>query len=118
MAYESPIKIDHENEEMIRKVMNAEEAYIMYQVNLVVDVDKDELLKALQYDRDQYEKGYADGRRAMDAEIVRCKDCKHNPSNSDDDVCPFVAEDWHVKHFPEDYGFCKWGQRRDDGEIH
>ena len=26
-------------------------------------VDKDELLKALQYDRDQYRKGYADGKK-------------------------------------------------------
>ena len=26
-----------------------------------VDVNKDELIKALRYDRDQYEKGYADG---------------------------------------------------------
>ena len=28
-----------------------------------LDVDRDELLKALQYDRGQYEKGYADGCR-------------------------------------------------------
>ena len=27
-----------------------------------IEVDKDELLKALQYDRGQYEKGYSDGR--------------------------------------------------------
>ena len=27
-----------------------------------IAVDKDELIKALKYDRDQYEKGYADGR--------------------------------------------------------
>ena len=26
-----------------------------------IDVDKEELIKALQYDRDQYSKGYADG---------------------------------------------------------
>lgn len=40
--------------------------------NVGVDVDKDELLKALQYDRGQYQKGYND----RDTEIVRCKDCK------------------------------------------
>ena len=41
--------------------------------NVGVDVDKDELLKALQYDRGQYQNGYND----MDNEIVRCKDCKY-----------------------------------------
>ena len=39
--------------------------------NVGVNVDKDELLKALQYDRNQYQKGYDD----RDSEIVRCKDC-------------------------------------------
>jgi hypothetical protein len=29
--------------------------------NYGIDVDKDELIKALQYDRNQYNKGYADG---------------------------------------------------------
>ena len=38
-----------------------------------VYVDKDELLKALQYDRNQYQKGYDD----RGSEIVRCKDCRH-----------------------------------------
>ena len=37
-----------------------------------INVDKEELLKALQYDRGQYEKGYQDGLRAS---VVRCKDC-------------------------------------------
>ena len=40
--------------------------------NVGVNVDRDELIKALRYDRDQYKKGYAD----RDEEIVRCKDCK------------------------------------------
>ena len=29
--------------------------------NVGIDVDKDELLRALKYDRDQYDKGYRDG---------------------------------------------------------
>lgn len=29
--------------------------------NVGIDVDKEELLKALQYDREQYSKGYSDG---------------------------------------------------------
>lgn len=36
-----------------------------------VSVDKDELIKALQYDRDQYDKGYADGVRDAKGEVAR-----------------------------------------------
>ena len=48
-------------------------------------------------------------------EVVRCKDCIHNPHNTADDVCPFVDEDGYVKHFPKDGDFCSMGERRDDG---
>jgi hypothetical protein len=34
-----------------------------------VSVDKDELIKALQYDRDQYDKGYADAKTEVAREI-------------------------------------------------
>ena len=34
-----------------------------------VSVDKDELIKALQYDRDQYDKGYADAKAEVAREI-------------------------------------------------
>lgn len=106
--YESPIKVEwnhrlaEEAEEAIRKLMNDEEAHIMYKVNLVVDVDRDELLKALQYDRHQYEKGYAD----RDAELVRCKDCKWF---EDFKWC----NDLGAMMKPDD--FCSYAERRDDG---
>ena len=51
---------------------NIVEAVQRYDIN----VDKDELLKALRYDRQQYEKGFADGKVAATQEIVRCKDCE------------------------------------------
>ena len=55
--YESPITI-------IRSQLQIEcENEIMKAVARIgVNVDKEELFKALQYDRQQYEKGYADGR--------------------------------------------------------
>lgn len=67
MSYQSPI-------ELIMGQMNlALEGQICKAVqNVGVSVDKEELLKALHYDRGQYQKGYRD----RDAEIVRCKDCK------------------------------------------
>lgn len=47
-------------------------------------------------------------------ELVRCKDCKHNPQDSTDDDCPFVEESGcYVKYFPEDDGFCQWGEKKE-----
>lgn len=67
MSYQSPIdvimgqmNISYENE-ICKAVQN---------VNICVE--REELIKALRYDREQYEKGYAD----RDSEIVRCKDCR------------------------------------------
>lgn len=68
MSYQSPIElIQTQMEERITDTIF--EAVMSVGVN----VDKEELLKALAYDRCQYQKGYAD--RAQ--EIVRCKDCKY-----------------------------------------
>ena len=39
--------------------------------NYGINVDKDELIKALQYDREQYDKGYADGRNEARSEVAR-----------------------------------------------
>ena len=62
--YESPIqKIVGE---MQSRMIQNEEGHMMMQVSQQVGfhVDKEELLKALQYDRDQYKKGYDDGLKA------------------------------------------------------
>lgn len=40
---------------------------------LCLEIDKGELRKALLYDRQQYEKGYADGK----ATVIHCKECEH-----------------------------------------
>lgn len=68
MNYQSPI-------EVFQTQMQSQIVGEIYKavMSVGVNVDKDELLKALQYDRDQYQKGYTD----RDSEIVRCKECKH-----------------------------------------
>ena len=68
MNYTSPI-------ELIMDQMNLSIEEEIYKAvkNVGVNVDKEELLKALQYDRNQYQKGYSD----RDEKIVRCKDCIH-----------------------------------------
>ena len=81
-------------------------------VSVGINVDKDELIRALHYDRHQYMKGYAD---AM-ASIVHCKDCKHYDNSEGIFWCHLNSKfypggfDWHS--FPED-GFCSYGERKD-----
>jgi len=55
--YESPI-------ELIQKQMQLDlESKIMSAVQEVgININKEELIRALKYDRDQYEKGYADAK--------------------------------------------------------
>lgn len=55
-AYESPVAV-------VMKELNTQvdEGIIKYIQGYGIDVDKEELLKALQYDREQFEKGYTAG---------------------------------------------------------
>lgn len=64
--YESPI-------ELIEKDLRTQVENDVYKAVLDVGVvvDKDELVRALQYDRGQYEKGYADGYADAQAEIIK-----------------------------------------------
>ena len=66
--YESPIKIIQDNmqpliDEVVKKTHNAYDEQIVYacRKTLEIDVNKEELEKALKYDRAQYDAGYADG---------------------------------------------------------
>jgi hypothetical protein len=103
MSYQSPIEV------IQTQMRNQIEGEIYKAVmNVGVNVDKEELLKALQYDRGQYQKGYKD----RDDQIVRCKDCKHwyfadnRIPSEQENVCGrngiVVTPDW----------FCADGERR------
>ena len=62
--YECPIqKI---TTELQMQIIQGEEEQVLCEVNQAVgySVNKEELLKALSYDREQYQKGYADGLKA------------------------------------------------------
>ena len=62
MSYESPIELFH-TEPIIERIVDEYNQYIYKAVtDLDVKVDKEELEKALAYDRDQYWKGFQDGR--------------------------------------------------------
>ena len=93
MNYQSPVDliISEMNMRMDGEIFKAVQ-------NVGVNVDRDELIKALRYDRDQYKKGYAD----RDSEIVRCKDCKWRWT----EACFCKA-----KKDTQDEWFCSEGER-------
>lgn len=69
--YESPINIFVND--IVNRLEEEQESCVMeYIRDIRVDVDKDELIKALQYDRNQYEKGYNDGFNA--SRWIPCSD--------------------------------------------
>ena len=89
MSYQSPIDL------IVGQMnLNFENEICKAVQNVGVCVDKEELLKALQYDRKQYQKGYSD----RDAEIVRCKDCKYWTYGDCGPFCPYhhdARPDWY-----------------------
>ncbi len=100
MSYKSPIdlimgQIEFEKEnEIVRAVQQ-----------VGINIDKEELIRALAYDRNQYAKGYHD----RDSEIVRCKDCKHR--DPEDGRCDSGHDiRWNLPR--QDDWFCKDGERR------
>lgn len=91
-----------------------------------INVDKDELIRALQYDRDQYNKGYSDGKRDAADELVRCKDCKQwkchgMPFDITKGTCHNPIFHFHHGHVIDECfmpvtnetDFCSYGERRD-----
>lgn len=82
MSYNSPISIISQMvDDQIKEMQKQEETAVMAEITkkMSVDIDKDELIKALNYDRHQYEKGFADGRffgiREVKSKLVHLKQC-------------------------------------------
>ena len=72
-----------------------------------IHVDKDELIRALQYDREQYDRGYADGYMNAEQELVRCKNCKHY------NIYRLECHNGHMNGCVGIDGFCSNGERKD-----
>lgn len=75
--YESPINIISQMvDEHIKEIHKQEETAVMTEITkkIGVDIDKDELIRVLNYDRNQYEKGFFDGmmsgRREVESKLV------------------------------------------------
>jgi hypothetical protein len=59
MNWESPVTI---TQEIASQIARSTDDYIMSEIYKTgVTVNKEELIKAINYDRDQYNKGYCDG---------------------------------------------------------
>ena len=81
MKWESPILATIDMTQLTNKIVaeiekQEDDAIMKQAVHILestkISVDKDELIKALNYDRNQYEKGYSDGIRCGERKIGRC----------------------------------------------
>lgn len=98
--YKSPISVNCTNKERVYYV--EEKIMDEVRIKLHVDVNKEELLKALAYDRNQYEKGYNDAKaiygKALD------KACKFIDEFTQ--TCPNDMFDCEKLKFRNDILFC------------
>ena len=81
-----------------------------------IDINKEELIKAMQYDRQQYDKGYADAKAEI--EVVRCKNCKH-AHLTDDGYCKYCDEwigddGYPMELYVDDKFYCGYAWRKED----
>ena len=113
--YKSPIEVKLSDlfADTVKKsdaVGKADEYIVRYVQQVSVSVDKDELIKALEYDRGQYEKGWND----RDNEIVRCKDCRYAHMTYDGE-CKY-CDVWEAEgemYLDGDF-YCAFGERKED----
>ena len=107
MMYKSPIEIKL-NDIVSEAAEKADEYIVRFVQQVGVNVDKDELIKALKYDRGQYENGWND----RDNEIVRCKDCKwyerKYPWNNHVYECSYLEAPM------DDNDYCSFAERREE----
>lgn len=111
--YESPITIIKTETGFIKEIAEkTEEECYKAVVKVLPNVNKEELIKALQYDREQYVKGYKD----RDSEIVKCCDCVYcNVLNTKDIYVCCVKHGIKFYPFEDDTRthFCSWGERKE-----
>lgn len=105
-GYEPPIKV------IIAKVNEQLDGEVLKVVQRVgIDVDRDELIKALRYDRDQYYRGFINGSQAYEDTMVFCENCRFFERGKDGFGNCTV-------HFAmsNEKDYCSWGRRTIDDE--
>lgn len=83
--WESPINVMEIQDSFVSEIKEKTEEMVFTEIKRIgIDVNKEELIKALQYDRNQYEKGYKDGcNKAIDEIMEIVKRAYHNFSGYD-----------------------------------
>ena len=114
--YESPIKLLFPRfDDVISDMAKKQDDMVFDAVaRFGVIVDKGELLRALHYDRDQYDKGFVDGKAAAMDELVRCKDCKHFAHCEEVEGVSWTGFCNYGEFHTDEEDFCSRGERRSD----
>lgn len=114
--YKSPVEIICDR--VVKDAQEILDDHIMKEILRVgVIVDKDELIRAMHYDRRQYQKGYQDGKDAAIAELVHCRECKYcDTSSFGGRYCSLwdVADCDCEEAFVKEDDFCSRGERRSE----
>ena len=109
--YNSPIELlvtDIQNQIVKQQDEEIYQAVLHY----VPNVDKEELLRALQYDRGQYEKGYSDGKADAMADLVRCKDCQFSKYFEESGTRKCRTQGGLYRTVQDD-DFCSYGEKQE-----
>lgn len=70
--YEPPVNFFTTGMKLVEDINKSKEAHILSAIESVgIHVDREELIKAMEYDRGQYEKGYTDGRTDAIEECIK-----------------------------------------------
>lgn len=110
--YESPVTIICDR--VAKDANERAEDYIVEEIlRFGVIVDKDEMIRAMNYDRRQYQKGYQDGKAAAIAELIHCRECKYcDTSSLGGRYCQLWDVDDCEEAFVVEDDFCSRGERR------
>ena len=122
--YKSPIDIIYQELDLqiekCAKQLDEDIYKAVMQYDIIVD--EKELIRAMNYDRNQYEKGYADGKADAMASIVRREKCEHGIWEEENRMwqCVRCAEFdeksgmfFGFSEYHNGNHFCGYGERRE-----
>lgn len=96
--YKSPIELVVNNDfntlktELENGIVKAVQSYSVY-------CDKEELIKALAYDRDQYQKGFADGRATVEPLTDAEQRIFLKAINREEEICKLIDEEYKDEEY-------------------
>lgn len=89
--YKSPITITFE--ETAAQISEKIDNCILSATNMIVEVDKNELLKALAFDRNQYEAGFKDARTEIFDRILLILNDNQFPEYVEAEIVEYLREE-------------------------